>query len=190
MNTRKKRLLSSFLSIFLPLSIVFADTPQRILFVCGGNTGRSPMAESLANNYFKFPQYGYNAFSRGINVNPDEIMPEQNAVTVMYEWSNISDIVDHRATPVTMADINQASVVLAMTVAQKEKLLALNPTAAHKIFTLSQCANGTSQDVNDMYGHDLAFYQKTSKQIADYLQLIKQHGFSCQGSTTKQSNTN
>lgn len=66
-----------------------------------------------------------------------------------------------------------------MTQAQKEKLLALDPHAAKKIFLLSQCADGSIQDVSDMYGHDLAFYQQTSKKIAHYLQLIKAHDFSC-----------
>ena len=175
-----KRLMQGFLLFILPLSLVFsANDAQKILFVCGGNTGRSPIAESLANEYFNFSTDGYEAFSRGVNVNPDKIIPEENAVMVMHEWNKNSNIDLHRARSVTVADIDSASIVLAMTQSQKEKLLALDPSAANKIFLFSQCANGSIQDVNDMYGHDLAFYQKTSQQIAHYLELIKDHEFSC-----------
>ncbi|MBP9725988.1 MAG: hypothetical protein KBD83_00775 [Gammaproteobacteria bacterium] len=176
----QKRLVCGILLLLLPLSLIFASDTQRILFVCGGNTGRSPMAESLANEFFDFSTYGYEAFSRGVNVNPNEIMPEKNAVIVMHQWDNASNIDMHRAQSITISDIDSASIVLTMTAAQKERLLALDPHAANKIFMLSQCANGTLQDVSDMYGHDLAFYQETGKQIAHYLQLIKDHGFFCQ----------
>ena len=155
------------------------QSAQRILFVCGGNTGRSPMAESLANDYFNFSAAGYEAFSRGVYVNPSEIMPEKNAVTVMHQWSQLSNIDAHRAQSVTASDIDSANIVLTMTATQKEKLLSLDPHAAKKIFLLCQCADGSTQDVSDMYGHNLAFYQQISKQIAHYLQLIKAHGFSC-----------
>ncbi len=173
----RKRLICGILLLILPLSLIFASDTQRILFVCGGNTGRSPMAESLANDFFNFSTYGYEAFSRGVNVNPNEVMPEKNAVIVMHQWDSTSNIDTHRAKSITISDIDSASIVLTMTAAQKEKLLSLDPHAVNKIFMLSQCANGTSQDVSDMYGHDLAFYQKTGKQIAHYLQLIKDHGF-------------
>ena len=156
-----------------------ADNLQNILLVCGGNTGRSPMAESLANDYFHFSVDGYRAFSRGIHANPQQTMPEENAVIVMQQWKSTTEIEKHRALPVTAEDIHVAAMVLTMTAAQKETLQLLYPSAAHKIWMLSQCATGLSQDVHDMYGHDLAFYQQTSQQIAHYLQLIQAHRFKC-----------
>lgn len=181
MNKRlRKHLIQSVSLCLLPLSMVFAaNDTQQILFVCGGNTGRSPMAESLANDYFNFPAEGWRAFSRGVNVNPNEIMPEKNTVIVMHQWSQSSSIDAHRAQSVTNADINSANIILVMTQAQKEKLISLDPQAKSKVFLLSQCADGSEKNVSDMYGHDLVFYQQTSKQIAHYLQLIKKHGFSC-----------
>lgn len=173
----KKWLFLLFLAPSLMNSYAFAENTQKILFVCGGNTGRSPMAEGLANQLFDFPKYHYDAFSRGVNVNPKEITPEVNAVKVMEEL-DIS-IQSHRATSVTIADINAAKLVLAMTEAQKKKLLALDPSASNKIYTLSQCANGTQHDIDDAYGKDLAFYHQTRIKIAEYIQMIEKHDFQC-----------
>lgn len=157
---------------------------HHILFICGGNTGRSPLAENLANDYYDFPKSGYIAFSRGVNVNPQERMPERNAVTVMRQWNPLSRISMHRATSVTAMDISKSTIILTMTQAQKEKLRKLYPKAMNKIWMLSECANGIESDVNDMYGHDLDFYQQTSKKIADYIQLIQEHTFSCREDIT------
>lgn len=176
----RKLFYSVILSVLWPFSIALADETPRILFVCGGNTGRSPMAESLANDYIHFPAAGYETFSRGLHVNPKETLPEKNAVTVMQQWTPNTRIGSHRATPITVADIQSADRVIAMTAAQKEALLKLDPASASKIWMMSQCANGTKQDIDDMYGHDLMVYQQTSKKMAYYLQLIKNHHFTCQ----------
>lgn len=72
-----------------------------------------------------------------------------------------------------------ALILLMSAALAKETLPMLDPGATRKIFMLSQCANGTTQDINDVYAHDLSVYQKTCKQIANYLQLIKNHPFSC-----------
>jgi protein-tyrosine phosphatase len=162
---------------FLFSPLCFAKNVQKILFVCGGNTGRSPMAEGLANNFFNFPEQHYHAFSRGVNVNPKEISPETNSIKVMEELG--ISIKSHRATPVTLSDINSAKLVLTMTEAQKDKLLSLDPSASEKIYTLSQCANGTQQDISDAYGKNLAFYRQTRIQIAQYLEMIEKNGFHC-----------
>ncbi len=173
-----KKLLLCLLFTHLFFSIsAFAQTPQKILFVCGGNTGRSPMAEGLANDFFDFPSKNYDAFSRGVNVNPKETTPEVNAVKAMNEL-HIS-IQSHHATPVTISDINSAELVLAMTLVQKNKLLALDPSAGNKIFTLSQCANGTQHDIEDAYKKDLAFYRLTRMQIAEYIEMIEKNKFQC-----------
>lgn len=183
--TYQKILCQATLALIFPMSIALADETPRILFVCGGDTGRSPMAESLANDYFHFGAAGYEAYSRGLRVNHKEILPEKNAVIVMHQWTPTTQMDSHRATPITVADIDRADIVLAMTAAQKETLLMLDPKAARKIFMLSQCANGTTQDIHDMYAHDLSVYQQTSKQIAHYLQLIKSHQFSCYNDVTQ-----
>ena len=149
---------------------------QKILFVCGGNTGRSPMAEYLANDYFHFPGSGYIADSRGANVNPQEVMPEANAVIVMQELG--VNMRGHRAAPVTQADIDSAKLVLVMTEGHKQKLQQLDPSAKN-IYLLSECATGKMIDVPDAYGHDLKFYERTRDTIKNYIRIIQKNDMKC-----------
>lgn len=173
----KKIYCGLFFVSLLFSALAFAQNDQKVLFVCGGNTGRSPMAEGLANHFFNFPAQHYDAFSRGVNVNPKEITPETNSIKVMEELG--ISIQSHRATPVTVSDIQSAKLVLTMTQAQKDKLLSLDPSASEKIYTLSQCADGTQQDISDAYGKNLAFYRQTRIQIAEYIEMIEKNGFHC-----------
>lgn len=151
---------------------------QKILFVCGGNTGRSVMAEGLANHKYAFAQQGYIAMSRGVNVNPKEVLPEWDAVKVMAEEG--IDIQGHRAKSVTIQDIDSAVLILAMTQEHQKKLIALNPKAAAKIKLLSEYTTGLVQDVDDAYGHNLSFYFKVRDQIDAYVKevLAAIHGVS------------
>lgn len=152
-------------------------TPNKVLFVCGGNTGRSPMAQYLANDYFYFSKDGYIADSRGANVAPEELLPEANAVLVMQQL-NI-DIQKHRAQSVTLKDIESAKLVLVMTQSHKQKLLQMAPNATN-IYLLSECATGNAIDVDDAYGQELKFYEKTRDTIAAYIKTIQENGMLCQ----------
>ena len=154
------------------------SAPQELLFICGGNTGRSPMAEGLVNAQLqKMHNHQYVAVSRGADVDPNAIMPEPNAVIAMQQKG--IDISKHRAAEVTVADIDQATLVLTMTDVQKKTLIALDPKATAKIKTLSECASGVQQNVADPYGQALSVYVKTRNQIQGYIQQLAKHGFQC-----------
>jgi len=174
--SRLLTLLAISLSYFSSSFAATTDT-NKILFVCGGNTGRSPMAEYLANDYFHFAKNGYIADSRGANVNPTELTPESYAIVAMKELG-IKDISNHRATPVTKTDIDSAKLVLVMTEAHKEKLLKIDPTAKN-IYLLSECATGKKEEVADAYGHDLKFYENTRNIIVKYIGLIQKNNMQC-----------
>lgn len=158
-------------------NVRIASVPGKVLFVCGGNTGRSPMAEYLANDYFHFEEDGYIADSRGTNVNSEEILPESNAVLVMKQLH--IDIQKYRARAITRNDIESSKLVLAMTQSHKQKLLQMTPDAKN-IYLLSECATGKLIDVDDAYGQDIEFYEKTRDTIASYIKVIQGNGMLCQ----------
>ena len=160
------------LIVIMMILIVWFHTlePQKILFVCGGNTGRSVIAAGLLNQNYALGKTKYNAFSRGVNVNPRELRPEPNAVGVMNEKG--IDIRAHRASPLEKKDLDSAAFILAMTQVHKEKILASSPESAQKIKLLSEYADGTFQDIEDAYGRDLDFYRHTRDQIETYIQAI------------------
>ncbi|NUF49240.1 arsenate reductase/protein-tyrosine-phosphatase family protein [Gilliamella sp. ESL0250] len=54
-----------------------------VTFVCTGNTGRSPMAEAIASDYIKKHNFNIVVQSRGVNVDPKEVVPEDGTITVL-----------------------------------------------------------------------------------------------------------
>ncbi len=174
---KKKALL--IISLILSMNQAFsAEQPQQMIFVCGGNTGRSPMAEYLANDHFGFPAEGYIAISRAASLDPTAITPEKNAIQAMLEKPFNINISLHRAQQLTAQDVKNSDYVLTMTKAQKQKILTtIDPddrNTSNKVYMLSECANGTQVDVPDAWGKNLETYEKTRDQIAGYIQKIQQ----------------
>nr|WP_259393864.1 hypothetical protein [[Pantoea] beijingensis] len=96
-----------FAMCLLTLSVATSASEHLITFVCRGNTGRSPMAEALSSDLIKKEHLNLKVQSRGLNVVPKEISPEEGTVAVLKERGiNISN---HKATQLTEDDIkNQA----------------------------------------------------------------------------------
>jgi protein-tyrosine-phosphatase len=144
---------------------VFADT----LFICAGNTGRSYMAEVLANKMLY-----HDSFSRGLDVH--STTPEENATIALFQW-NLEQT--HVPQQLQNQDIQNAELVLTMTEQQKKTLISRFPVYTNKIYTLSECATGAIKDIEDPHGKDLEFYQAIRNQIFEYEDMIASRGWSC-----------
>lgn len=123
-----------------------------VLFVCTGNTCRSPMAQALYEAVT-----GQKAASGGIYA-AEGSGPSRNAVLAMAERG--IDITGHRAKTVCEADIAKSTAVYAMTQGHKALLCARFPGYADKIKTLNPAG-----DVADPYGGDLAAYRACAGEI-------------------------
>ena len=98
----------------------------RTLFVCTGNTCRSPMAAALLQNKINSASAGtaYSVASAGLAAWPGQpASPE--AVLVMGQRG--LSLADHRAQQVDFDQIAASRIVLTMTRAHKEALLRLFP---------------------------------------------------------------
>ncbi|MCL2363915.1 MAG: low molecular weight protein arginine phosphatase [Defluviitaleaceae bacterium] len=143
-----------------------------ILFVCTGNTCRSPMAAVLAQKLLREAGTEYAVQSAGVHASP-ACAASAHAITAMRGAG--CDLLPHRSQRATAQLVADAKLILTMTAAHRAAVLSIAPKSAHKVFTLCGYPheNDTIQadaDVVDPFGGDLLTYQQCAAQIK---QLIK-----------------
>lgn len=144
---------------------------MRILFVCTGNTCRSPMAEAILKNK---AVEGIEVKSAGVFA-VDGSLASSHARTVLGE-NNIPE--EHRSTMLSEAEITWATHIFTMTNGHKASVLAYFPEAANKTYTLMEFAavedsgNLIGQDVVDPFGGPLELYRQTFAEIESAIEKI------------------
>lgn len=156
--------------------IVSSETLRRlsslmVLFVCTGNTCRSPMAETI----FK------RLVAARLGCGPDEV--ERHGVVVasagIAAWGGGSasagaieamrefgaDLSAHESQPVTESLVRQADIIWTMTAAHRAAVIAQFPEAGGRTAVLSP----DRVDVMDPIGGPVATYRKCALQIREHL---------------------
>lgn len=132
-----------------------------LLFVCTGNTCRSPMAAALFNRYAT--DSGCRALSAGVAAS-DGFPASEQAVEVMRLQYGL-DLAAHQSRAVTAGMVAQADLVLAMTEAHKQLLLRLFPQQKEKVATLAEAAGQSGQDVSDPFSGGYQQYARTAAEL-------------------------
>ncbi len=140
---------------------------MRILFICTGNTCRSPMAEAILKN--KAIQ-GIEVKSAGVFA-IDGSPASAHARTVLGE-NNIRE--EHRSTMLSDEEINWATHIFTMTEGHKASVISYYPQASDKTFTLKEFATveSTTGDISDPYGGTLEVYRQTFAEIENTIGKI------------------
>ena len=142
-----------------------------VLFVCSGNTCRSPMAESLARQ----------RIADRLGVEPDELEKKKGIVVlsagsfalpgaratpqaVEAVRQHGADLSKHRSRPLTVELIHQADHVFTMSRSHAAAVMALVPSAAGKTQTLDP-----SGDIDDPIGGDTGLYQSLATQLTQLI---------------------
>lgn len=150
----------------------------RVLFVCSGNTCRSPMAAALFRRLIaeEWGEQlgGLEVLSAGTAAVDGEPATPQ-AVTVMGRRG--VDLTPHRARRLLPDMVREADWILTMTQAQRAEVVRLAPEAKERVFLLKYFPPGDAEpgpehDVDDPIGQSEEVYEQVARELEQAVRRV------------------
>ena len=143
---------------------------MKILFVCTGNTCRSPMAEVLLKDLLEKEKLSKvtNVSSAGINAIPHQLA-SINSIEVMKEKG--LELEEHKSNMLTVNLVEDYDLILTMTEDHKKTILKTVPWLDDKVFALKEYV-GLNGDISDPFGGSIEVYRSILKDIEKSLELL------------------
>lgn len=139
---------------------------MKVLFVCTGNSCRSPMAAAIFEKMAKEQGLNVEVKSCGTATLPG--LPASKPAVDVLRREGI-DISAHKAVPIDSQLVNWADLILVMEERHRQQIIEDYPHCKEKVFLLTEFANQEKRDIIDPIGKPPEVYEGLVLDLKFYL---------------------